>query len=382
MLSHIVPQVYLKSWKKPGQPLFVFSKEYTAGIGSPKSLKMKETRFSESNKYNISTDAFNSTKAYRDEYLLLFEHVKNFSLTCNGNRIHTFDAFLDNYLYFSQWVIVDNAGKQLSNKKIKRELDDIWRSKQEKVIEEYFSHVVEQEWNNVLGEIQYIGAQHSALATANQLHSLIEFMAIQISRVFKPMIDEAVKPLLDSYFDTVLKPGLPEDYQGLVYDALATSEFYDENCKQQLYYYVKYKTENRREYSNNVVSHIISWLYRMKPILLFSNNETKYITSDCPCYSTIMEKTCPEEYKGIYLPITPDACVFFADCSQKEKVYYCSNISDQNVAYINQLTKNKCIENVAFSENAIASIISETPDIKAWQEMLKPIQGNDQIARF
>ena len=376
MNCHIVPKAYLKSWKKSGLPLFTFPKDELNSKGESHSLEMKGTSLAKTNWYILKPETCCRILEYKSEFVSLFEHIKKYNIEYNGNYIRDIEGFVWLYPYINDWKITDDSDNRMSNSKIKSELERIWEKQTQKSIENYFNRAIEDKWNNLLSYVKAHVLSPEAPVPAYHRDTLIEFMAIQMSRVYEHIDCYGIRPAIQILESIIMQSEISELPEWLaigIHETLHSKDTRNNLCQTQLYRYIKAKESNTSSCPNNTVSVMTSILHPMQTIMLVADGESSFITSDCPCYPILVNGHWPTEVNGIYLPICPKVCVLFVEVQKYTDQYLITRIPDSMVNYINYMTAKNCVECVVYSYDTIQNMISEIPRLDLWDHSLRQV---------
>ena len=95
MNCHLVPQVYLKSWKIPDFENSIYTFENTNDQGKQKNInKLKNTAFAMKNKYLLNI--YNTDYCFQlyDEFDLIFNELKDYFISNKNKRISSTTEFI------------------------------------------------------------------------------------------------------------------------------------------------------------------------------------------------------------------------------------------------------------------------------------------------
>lgn len=159
MNCHIVPQVYLRSWKIPEfkKSLYLFNKNDIASNGLQANIKnLSNTDFTAVDKYLLKIEDHSYINELNQEYIQLFDKIKHYKISFEGTPIINVNDFISNLPNINQWKISDLDNNHLNPEQIKILLQEIWKEKVEKLIESYFDHNIENNWHLLLNYINNI----------------------------------------------------------------------------------------------------------------------------------------------------------------------------------------------------------------------------------
>ncbi len=374
MNCHIVPRVYLKSWRHNDSSIFIFPKDKLYSVGEEKSLSLKETSFAQSNRFILESKDCYFNNAYKNEFLPLFEYCQAYNIELHGNRIQSLEDFIESYGSIKNWVIRDADGSFIDANVFASELEQIWEDKTQKLIESYFNINIENKWNKFLSYVN----RYALNCTDTKVHAkskyvLVEFMATQMSRVFEQVDALGIKQSLQILEDIVFSSDLPESLECILHEVLHGTAFRNELCLLQLYNYVKARVLKKPIEVDNTVSIVLNTLHKMCPILLIADGKSRFITSDNPCYPVTLNSCWPKEFNGIYLPISPEVCAYFVNNHSNLNNYMIIKTDENNVRYINYMTAINCISCVVHTSKTMQDMISETPKLESWKSSLRRI---------
>lgn len=373
MNCHIVPKAYLKSWKLSGLPLFTFPKNELNSKGESHSLEMKGTSLAKTNWYILKPEKCCNTFEYQSEFISLFEYIRKFNIEYNGNCIQDLESFMLLYPFIGDWTITDDSGNRMSNSRIKSELEHIWEKQTQKTIENYFNRAIEDKWNNLLSYVKTRVLFTKGPVPAYYRDTLIEFMAIQMSRVYEHVYCYGIRPTIQVLENIIMQSEIPEWLANGIHDTLYSKEMRDSLCLTQLYRYIKADKSNSSSSPNNTVSIMKNILQQMQAIMLVADGESSFITSDCPCYPILVNGCWPDEFNGVYLPICPRVCVLFIEVQSYTDQYLITRIPDCIVNYINYMTAKNCNECVVYTSDTIQNLVFEIPNLGLWDHCLRQV---------
>lgn len=327
MYCHYVPQVYQKNWAiKDSESVYVFDQE--KGFRNPERRKIcLNFQFidyyvlplfsSDGLKYHhlsFFTDFFKSY--YNDKFL-------NFTIKLNLKNIDTEDKFIEEIHNIESFEFFDQNNQQQSTRKIKSELESMWRKEISKIIEDFFSEGVENSWNNILSNT--INMLESSNIGFNRYYDdLIEFVAIQLSRdIREPKVRQALNQSLDIVSE-ILRPIFEnaKEFEQILY----SEDFAKEAWLDQLLIYIK---DNSRD---NIIKSIKNRLSSSKMMFLKSKN-VGFITTDFPVQ--LIESN--EKGKNILImPINKQYCLLLVGNDSCDKnQYILLNATNRIAKYIN-----------------------------------------------
>ncbi|MEG1477829.1 MAG: hypothetical protein RSC38_08860, partial [Oscillospiraceae bacterium] len=68
-------------------------------------------------------------------------------------------------------------------------------------------------------------------------------------------------------------------------------------------------------------------------------------------------------------------CLFLCNCKGKaiKTKYYILDVCENNVKYINQLTKTNSFQEIAYFDNNVSNMFSKDIDLNNWRKMFNPL---------
>lgn len=376
MNCHIVPQVYLRSWRIPEykNSIYLFDKSNFLRSGVQANIeKLKNTEFVAWDKYLLKTE--NNAYAYQlyPEFSQLFDTLKHYNISCKEKCITTVDEFINNYSKILTWEIQD--GENIINQQqIKLLLENLWEENVEQLIEKYFDKNIENNWNEFLSYINNkLLLKRNWIVKAERKEYFLEFITIQLSRRFENLKKFGIDFVID-WFTNFIQEKVPEKNLS---DILDIDTFKEDLCLIQLYKYVKYSCTSDATYENNSLTKVINLLNNQMQLCFFIAPPTiDFISSDNPCVHIPLGSKGLNYFSGIYLPINKRVCAFLCKnpTSSTLNKYLIINVCVENVKFINYLILVNSIKHVAYDKPSIANMINKSPNIKKWIEMFNEVE--------
>jgi len=317
MNCHIVPKVYLKQWKIPKTEsgIYVFSKNRLTENGNHRNIKkLKDTSFAFENYYILNS----------------------------SNPDHEY---------------------ALGGSPCLSEQD-------EKTIENYFAHRVEQNWKKFLNYIERELLHKKTNKTREECKEFfLEFLVTQFMRR-----EENFKLFTADTFDMVF-----EVLNSMISDGELTDN--DKTHATNSIFFNVLLNQARGE--PNLISKLIRKLDNEFQIyFLFASKNTCFITSDNPCFynNDKYDTIC----SGVFMPINKNICAFLAEKSQLKvsnpERYILIDLTKDNVKYINGLICEYCIESLAYDNMAISDLIGTRFAKVHWKKSFERVLRKDEDA--
>lgn len=374
MNCHIVPQVYLRSWKIPEfrNSIYLFDKGDIIRNGIQTNIELKNTDFAVEDKYLLKTDDHDYIYELLPEFALLYDSLMNYKLSYQNVIISTVDEFINNYKYILNWDIIDPNNKVIDPIQIKASLEALWEEKVERLIENYFDRNIENYWKEFLIFVENKIMKRGWMVYAEYKEYFLEFVAIQLSRRTENLKKLGIDFLVEFSIKQMEKY-LSKDFLN---ETINSDGFKEDLCLIQLYKYVKYKISADNNYENNTITKIIDVLNEQIQICFFiSPPNVDFITSDNPCIHIPLKSQYNKWFSGIYLPVNKHVCAFL--CKNKGgktlNKYLIMDLSAQNTKYINNIILQNCISKVAYEKNSIINLIEKMPNNSVWKEMFSSV---------
>jgi hypothetical protein len=273
-----------------------------------------------------------------------------------------------------EWEIRDKDNNIINSEQIKLSLEEVWEENIGKLIENYYSRNIENNWNIFLHYINNeLLLKKSWMVSGKQKDYFLEFIAIQLCRRTENLkkfgLDLAVGIFVDIMIELI-----PEDF---LRETIDSNDYKEDLFLIQLYKYVKYRQTKDINYENNSITKIIDLLDKQIQIcFLQAPSNVDFITSDNPCIHIPLGSMQLNYFSGIYLPINKKLCAFL--CKNREgftlNKYLIMDISNQNVTFINHIIVQNCISKIAYDKPSVSNLIQISPDINGWVEMFAKVK--------
>jgi hypothetical protein len=374
MNCHIVPQVYLKSWKIDGtkNSIYIFNNTLPLKKGDIHNISnLRKSSFVGNDLYILNNYSSIYASYINYEFSELFDFMINQGFTgfYSNMEISTLNEFIRNFSHIEEWNIIDSNGLSFNNSDFKKLLDTQWTNYIQAPIEKYFSKSAENYWNNFLKYVNEKICKRSFMVYAENKDYLLEFIAIQFCRVYKNLREFGIDIILDVIVNSSkFPPNAKAELSG--------QQYKDDLCLMLLYRYVQYKRTCDPLFKDNTITGVINrFKDQMQIIFLISVSRFEFLTSDNPCLHVSLESTFDQHFSGIFLPIMPNVCVFLTKSVTKTTLnkYLIMDVCAQNVKYINYMLLSESMQNVAFHNDSINNIFDRHPDLEDWISNLHKI---------
>ncbi len=365
MKCHIVPEVYLKSWKIPEckNSIFIFDKQNIKTPIQSNISNLKNTYFVAEDIYILKTNNENYTEKLKDDFCILYNSLINYSISFNNTLITTLEDFLLYYSSIDNWIIHDKYNNPIECLEVQKSLEQLWDKNVAKLIENYFDSYLENRWNVFLDYINNeLISKKTWIIKPKLKEYFLEFASIQFCRRYENLkgfgLDFAV-----NFFLQFLKDSLPKN----VTENTENAEDYKKDLILiELYRYVK-------NINPNIISHTYDIINSdMQVCFLIAPPHIEFITSDNPFIYLSLSNQYPKYYSGMFLPINRNICTYICKNTGGSMLnkYLILSPSYANVKFINHLIKSHSINHVAYCMPSIDQLLSKYPDTEGWKEML------------
>lgn len=333
MFCHIVPCVYLKSWKikSTKNSIYIFEKDKIEADGVQKNISnLKGTGFGEMNFYYLKIESCNN-RIYDNFFYSLFTYLNNdYVMEFKGNVIVDPGMFRIIYLdKYDDLVIkrkIDN--KVIDNSSIIFLVNKLWNNEQKKYIENFLSREVESKWNIFLSSINQI---NDNFVINNSLKEYIMlFISTQLFRNGK-IITLKLNELLSNFNN------YKERMSGIQNDLLIDT-FYE--------FIHDYDTKNLSS-TNIIYNTFLNLINSVWNYTFYINNGDGFLVSDNP----IFVDSYLTDDESIFLPISPKICLQIS--LSKNHSVNIKHIDSYNVRNLNSLIIKNSTKNIAFYEKNI-----------------------------
>ncbi len=329
MIAHIIPQVYLKSWcnKIAKNSVYVFDKK--TFICESKNLDvLSNTNFQKKDEYLLNIE-----DCCLEIYSKLFDDLYN-NLKTNyhiqyKNKIIDSSYKLRNYcrnltVSNRDWVIIDlKTNLRYRYRAFREEVIQMWNRNFQREIEDFFSKVYENLWEDFVSYLSNIGlnSQEKMISLdKNQKDFIIEFLAIQLTRKYTNF--NMFKQIIEHYM-SIINSDTELD------DALIKKLWLSDIFK-----FILYKEGNNEQYKNCVVNYMINHLKsRYISYEFYISESIEFLTSDNPIFR--YESTVPSEDDYIYFPINRKVCLGISSKPTDNDLFKFKKISSTEVKIIN-----------------------------------------------
>lgn len=364
MICHVVPAVYLRSWRSfdHRDSIYIFKKD-NYKLGEIKNIKkMSETNFATKDLYVLQANRF-YTAIFKEECKKLYEESAKYKIVNGDLAIETFDEYIkyyDNGLGF-KYYDKDSDEEIVS---FNNTLNKIWGKNISKIIENYFDIELENKWNFFLEYLNDTLLKKKTFMVRDEYFEyLAEFIIVQLFRRFENVKLFGIEPTLKTITQSMNSDGL-EKY------LMNDKEFCDTFCINHIYRFIKYKASDKKEYNKNSIVKVIKWMSQEIQIVFLISNSVDFITSDNPCFISKTNNAMGDT--TIFMPINKSVCAMFVrkSSNMKSNKHYLMNISSGNVKYLNYLVAKNCISHIAYdTENDISELIDSKFNEAEWGTM-------------
>ena len=209
MFSHIVPTTYLKSWKIPNSSnsIYLFKKNEIADKGKKRNLlNLSGTSFGKKNFYYLKIETCDS-KIYDPLFLPIISYLENdYIVRYKDKSITKNNPGLFRIVYLNKksdlQLIRKKDGIEINIESINSTINSLWNDTQKRFIENFFSNVLENNWNCFLEKTQNI---HTDFVIDEDLKRyIILFITLQFFR-------DGLQ--IDEYLSSIISSFKPIDYQ-------------------------------------------------------------------------------------------------------------------------------------------------------------------------
>ena len=326
--QHLIPQVYLNLWKNEEGNLNVAELDTNKVVKN--YLKKSIAKFGiKNNYYSIKAGQANCIKEDADCF---FSDLLKYTVEINGRRISNTMDMNRNFENIDEWIIKDENGRSINNKKVKNEIQKM------KINE------IEDKWNlkyeNYWGEF------------ANQLEKKIQYMANNIP-IFK-------KDYLVNFFcsmdwrSIISNNDFNRSYYSamkLIYTVFEQEE--DQDLIEELRYNILLKKYRDFLNDNGLIYEQAQRIKKQFEFIFLVANESKFfITSDNPSFFY-----GERELQIGIMPISPrillklkrkQRIIDNLNCDDKYNIFY---IDDKEVEKYNELIQKNADKYIIYINN-------------------------------
>ena len=335
MFSHIVPTTYLKSWKIPNSSnsIYLFKKNEIADKGKKRNLlNLSGTSFGKKNFYYLKIETCDS-KIYDPLFLPIISYLENdYIVRYKDKSITKNNPGLFRIVYLNKksdlQLIRKKDGIEINIESINSTINSLWNDTQKKFIENFFSNVLENNWNCFLEKTQNI---HTDFVIDEDLKRyIILFITLQFFR-------DGLQ--IDEYLSSIISSFKPIDYQ--------KNNIQNNILIDILYEFILDFNEHNATSSNiiyNTFLNLISsnWCFNFN-----INRQGTFLTSDTPVFV--------DYYNGqesIIFPLTPSICLALTN-SKKDNAKV-KELTQSEIQIINNLIIKNSKEYVVYNNSYIS----------------------------
>lgn len=319
---HLIPQTYMSAWahgngrtlnieflSDPGN-IVERNKERIAGITDFHSIKAGMPHCTQ-----VDTDT-------------IFASVTPYTIEYGGNILQSTLAMNKAYYHFDNWIITRTDGSLVGKKSIKREIEKI----KLKDIESNWSSKYENKWASAVLSIEaaVLYAPNGSVPAFDKDY-LMKFFTALDWRGFKSnqQFEDRLNALGGDIFDDV---EIPETERILPSLKTAADEM---RHYLLLQYFRQYLNDTGVIYQDAMAN-----LQHTSFHFLVSDGPTTFITSDSPAFVYRRD----DGYLAGLLPITPKILMTKGKCSNEDKLYYVTHITDDAVKRYNDVIRANAFE--------------------------------------
>lgn len=335
MFSHIVPATYLKSWKIPNSSnsIYLFKKNKIADKGKKRNLlNLSGTSFGKKNFYYLKIETCDS-KIYDPLFLPIISYLENdYIVRYKDKSITKNNPGLFRIVYLNKksdlQLIRKKDGIEINIESINSTINSLWNDTQKRFIENFFSNVLENNWNCFLEKTQNI---HTDFVIDEDLKRyIILFITLQFFR-------DGLQ--IDEYLSSIISSFKSIDYQ--------KNNIQNNILIDILYEFILDFNEHNATSSNiiyNTFLNLISsnWCFNFN-----INRQGTFLTSDTPVFV--------DYYNGqesIIFPLTPSICLALTN-SKKDNAKV-KELTQSEIQIINNLIIKNSKEYVVYNNSYIS----------------------------
>lgn len=332
MFCHIVPKIYLKSWKIPNKNhgIYVFEKEFLNEKGSLRSIdNLSNTNFGKTNFYYLKIETCN-LRIYNDLFIPIVDKInEDYILEYKNNIITSPGLFRAIYLTHKDDLIVKrkNDGLIIKIDRLWSLINPLWKDSQKRYIESFFSKNIETKWDDYLK----IMLENNGFQKINDgiKKYLFLFITLQLYRD-GAIIDSQLKSLISSY--NPINYNKNNNQNKLLIDVL--------------YEFINDYNSNSKISNNIIYNSYLNFLNKNWIYNFVVNNKNDFLTSDNPIFIDHYN-----EKQVIIFPISPKICLILFE--NKTDIIERNNINEDEKKIINSLIINNAKKNIAYYQEYI-----------------------------
>ena len=335
MFSHIVSATYLKSWKVPNSSnsIYLFKKNEIADKGKKRNLlNLSGTSFGKKNFYYLKIETCNS-KIYDPLFFPIISYLENdYIIKYKDKSITKNNPGLFRIAYLNKksdlQLIRKKDGIKINIESIKSTINSLWNDTQKRFIENFFSNVLENNWNCFLEKIQDI--QPDFVIDEDSKRYIILFITLQFFR-------DGLQ--IDKYLSSIIPSFKPTDYQkNNIQNYILIDILYE-----FILDFNKHNTTSSNIIYNTFLNLISSnWCFNFN-----INHQRTFLTSDTPVFI--------DYYNGqeaIIFPLTPSISLSLTK-SKRDKVKV-KELTKSEIQIINNLIIKNAKEYVVYNNSYIS----------------------------
>lgn len=327
---HLVPQTYMRSWKH-GKSSIYFVKKGEDNLGESKSTKKIGGM---DNYHSIQAGSLNATKLEYDRFFKVI--LDSYTAKVENRVLYSSEEMNNRFYDFDNWVIIDKAGKEISETQ-KINIENEIKSNYDKTIEEKWNILYEANWNNIKSSIVKTVSDkaNSIIFPDIMRNELIKFMVSLEWRTkpYHPVFQESWARVKENSVSSLLETtSIPEEDRSFPFITTLEEEF--------THYYLLNQFKKLFEGKGNIMKEIDILTKNAYIEFLIAPKDKEFLTSDNPvCRFYNQDKKL--EY---IFPVCPNiACrVLNAKDNQLEDKYSILHINKKKMIEYNNKLKENC----------------------------------------
>ena len=365
MNCHIIPQVYLKSWKvaHTKKTIYLFDKMNIHLHEEHNISNLKNTTFTQKDIFIIDLKtALLLEETVKDLEEMFANILIKYDIKINNLNLTESDLLkkIRNIYFGFDTSSTLNIINKSNNKTIHKQhffkiLEEEWR-RYSKTIENKFSENLENDWDSIIHNIN-----------ESNKEKIIEFLLVLF---YKQNLN--VDSQIENLYKVIGKPLLDRFNQHYnVNNPISSLENFKELQKKQTW--IRYLKTSRTNPMSRALNDMKKWNYKM---FVLYNNNIDFITSDNPCfYINTKDAEFNNIFNGLYFPVKPSMCLYLLP-DPKNKLnqhYYTLSVEDDLVQYINYMILKKSNKYVVSNNINLSQNISNTINMNIWIDTFKNI---------
>lgn len=334
MFSHIVPVTYLKSWKIPNsnKSIYLFKKREITNKGKKRNLlNLSGTSFGKKNFYYLKIETCDS-KIYDPLFLPIISYLENeYIVKYKDNLITKNNPGLFRIVYLNKkkdlHLIRKKDGIEIDIESINSDINLLWNDTQKRFIENFFSNVLENNWNCFLKEIQDI--KPDFVINEDLRIYIVLFITLQFFRDGSQ---------IDKYLSSTISSFKPIDYQ---------KNNIQNNILIDILYEFILDFNEHNTMSSNIIYNTFFNLTSSNWCFNFNiNHQGTFLTSDNPVFVDYYSRQ-----ESIIFPLTPYVCLTLTN--SKKDTTKVKELTQSEIQIINNLIIKNSKEYVIYNNSNI-----------------------------